>query len=209
VFAANYTTPKWQANKVVGYVTGNWTLGAVMQYASGTPIAAPASNNQLANSVFQNANMTRVAGQPLYLKDLDCHCIDPNKNLVLNPAAWTDATRGNWGSTAIYFNDYRAQRIPSESMSVARIFPIKEGINLSVRMEFSNIFNRTFMNTPTSGNPAAPTTCVLNSGASASGTACADPATLRNLTAGFGWINPNSVPVPGPRSGTLVARLTF
>jgi hypothetical protein len=153
--------------------------------------------------------MTRVADQPLYLKDLNCHCVDPNKDLVLNPAAWTDAKRGSWGSTAIYHNDYRTQRIPSESMSVARVFPIKEGSNLSVRMEFSNIFNRTFLNTPTSTNLTAATTCVLNTGASASGTACGDRATLRNLTAGFGWINPNSVPVPGPRTGTLVARLTF
>ncbi|MEO5922311.1 MAG: TonB-dependent receptor [Bryobacteraceae bacterium] len=209
VFSANYTTQRWAANKVVSQLTGGWMLGAVVQYASGTPIAAPASNNQLANAVFQTANMTRVAGQPLYLKDLDCHCIDPNKDLTLNPAAWTDATRGNWGQTAIYFNDYRSQRIPSESMSLARIFAIKEGINLSIRGEFSNIFNRTFLNGPSSTNPAAATTCILNSGASASGAACGDRSTLKNLTAGFGFINPSSVPVPGPRSGTIVARLTF
>jgi hypothetical protein len=209
VLAANYTTPRWSSNRIIGELTGGWMLGAVLQYGSGTPIAAPASNNQLANSTFQSANMTRVAGRPLFLKDLNCHCIDPNKDLVLNPAAWTDAPRGRWGSTAIYFNDYRTQRIPSENMSVARIFRITEDVQLSVRAEFSNIFNRTFLNTPASTNPATATTCVLNSGASATGTACADPNTLRNLTGGFGFINPNSVPVPGPRNGTIVARITF
>ncbi len=209
VLSANYTTPRWGVNRIVSEVTGGWMLGAVMQYGSGVPIAAPASNNQLGNSIFQSANMTRVPGQALFLKDLNCHCIDPNKDLVLNPAAWTDATRGNFGSTAIYFNDYRGQRIPSESMSLARIFRIREGMQLSLRAEFSNIFNRTFLNDPSSTNPTTATTCLLNSGASATGTACGSAGNLRNLTAGFGFINPNSVPVPGPRNGTIVARFSF
>jgi hypothetical protein len=183
-------------------------LGAVLQYASGLPISAPASNNQMGNSLFQSGYMTRVSGQPLFLKDLNCHCIDPNKELVLNPAAWVDATRGNYGGTAIYFNDYRNQRIPQESMSLARIFRFREGMQLSIRAEFSNIFNRTFMNDPSSTNPTTATACVLNTGASATGASCG-AATLRALTGGFGFINTSSVPVPGPRSGTLVGRFTF
>jgi hypothetical protein len=209
VFSANYTTPGWNVNKIVALATGDWMLGAVMQYSSGNPISAPASNNLMATTLFQTANMTRVEGQPLFLKDLNCHCIDPTKDLVLNPAAWTDAPIGKWGGSAIYFNDYRDQRIPQESMSLARIFHFRESMMLSLRMEFSNIFNRTFMNTPTSTNPNATTTCVLNTGATASGASCGSPDTLRNLSAGFGFINSSSVPVPGPRTGTAVIRFTF
>jgi hypothetical protein len=183
-------------------------FGAVMQYASGTPIAAPTSNNQLATLLFQSTNFARVPGQPLYLKDLNCHCIDPNTDLVLNPAAWTDAPQGQFGASAIYFNDYRTQRRPQEAMSLARIFQFKEGMSLSIRIEFSNIFNRTQMNDPTGTNAAASTSCVLLSGAAATGTACNDPAARQRVTAGFGFINPASV-AASPRNGTLVMRFTF
>lgn len=211
VLAVNYTTPNWGRNRIVRQLTGGWMLGAVLQYASGTPIAAPLAQNpiSLANLVYQSANQTRVPGEPLFLKDLNCGCIDPNKDLVLNPKAWSDPPAGQWGRSAIYFNDYRTQRIPQENMSLARLFQFREGMTLMLRMEFSNIFNRTFLNAPSSTNPGIAVNCVLNSGANASGAACSDPAQLRRLTQGFGWINPNSVPVPGPRTGTGVIRFTF
>jgi hypothetical protein len=211
VLAANYTTPNWGVNRIVSEITGGWMLGAVMQYASGTPIAAPAAQSAIAlgNLVYQTANQTRVPGQPLFLKDLNCHCIDPNKDLVLNPAAWQDAPAGEWGKSAIYFNDYRTQRIPQENMSLARLFRFSESMTLMFRMEFSNIFNRTFLNTPSSTNPGQTLTCVLNTGANASGAACTNAANVLRLTQGFGWINPASVPVPGPRTGTAVIRFTF
>ena len=33
--------------------------------------------------------MNRVEGQPLFVQDPNCHCIDPRKDFVLNPAAWS------------------------------------------------------------------------------------------------------------------------
>ena len=49
-------------------------------------------------------------------------CIDPTKELVLNPAAWTNPPDGQFGTGAPYYNDYRYQRRPSESMSLGRVF---------------------------------------------------------------------------------------
>ena len=46
------------------------------------------------------ANVNRVPGQPLFLKDPNCHCIDPNKEFVLNPAAWSEAAGGQFGGAA-------------------------------------------------------------------------------------------------------------
>jgi Carboxypeptidase regulatory-like domain/TonB dependent receptor len=205
VIAANYHTPKWNLNKAVAFATGDWTLGAVLQYASGTPISAPTSNNTLGTLLFRNTYFTRVPGVDLYLKDLNCHCIDPKKDLVLNPAAWTDAAQGQFTGSAIYFNDYRTQRRPQESMSLARNFPIREKMSLMIRAEFSNIFNRTQINDPTATNPAAAVTC--SAGASNSAT-CVNPETRGILTGGFGFINTATVASP-PRTGTLVARFTF
>src|SRR5947207_12906651 len=80
-----------------------------------------------------------------FLKDLNCHCIDPTKDLVLNPAAWTNPVDGQFGTGAPYYNDYRQQRRPSESMSLGRVFKFREGgaRALTGRMNFENIFHTT------------------------------------------------------------------
>jgi hypothetical protein len=98
-----------------------------------------------------------VPGQPLFLVDPNCHCFDPTKQLMLNPAAWTDAGPGQFGTAAPYYEGYRWQRQPLESMSFGRVFPLsKEGrVNLQVRLEFQNILNRVAYGLPTTTNPQA------------------------------------------------------
>ncbi len=192
VLALNYRVPTVHTYAPVSWVLRDWTLGTVLQYASGQPIAAPTSNNRMGTVNFQgNTFFNRVAGQPLFLKDLNCHCADPRKDLVLNPAAWTDAADGQFGTSAAFYNDYRYQRRPSESLSAARNFRFLERFNLMVRAEFSNVFNRTYMADPSSTNAAAATT-------SSNGV----------LTGGFGFVNPSTVQSPA-RQGTLIARLSF
>src|SRR6185312_5308014 len=111
VISTNYVvpTPEWKfaQNKVISQVLRGWTIGAVMSYASGLPILAPTSSNNLSTLLFRSTFYNRVPGAPLYLTDLNCHCIDPNKQLVLNPAAWSNPVDGQWGTSAPYYNDYR------------------------------------------------------------------------------------------------------
>ncbi len=143
--------------------------------------------------------------------DPNCHCFDPTKQLVLNPAAWQDVGPGQFGTSAPFYNDFRWQRQPAESMSFGRQFAIaKEGkINLYIRAEFQNIFNRTFYASPsTNGFGAAglnPTAPVLFGNAFANGQPGA-------LSSGYGFVNTvNGGPlgVAQPRSGQFVARLNF
>lgn len=63
---------------------------------------------------------------------------DPTTQLVLNPNAWTDAPLGQFGTSAAYYNNFRWQRQPAESMSFGRLFPFgKEGrYSIQVRAEF-------------------------------------------------------------------------
>jgi hypothetical protein len=207
VIALNYRLPKMGGNKYVSQAARDWTIGTVLQYASGTPIAAPASNNSLATVLGRSTTFTRVAGVDPFLKDLNCHCIDPNKDLALNPAAWVDAPAGQFTGSAIYFNDYRSQRRPQESISLGRVFQIKERMSLSMRIDFTNMFNRTEMNAPGNGlsGPASAVTC--SAGASNSAT-CLSSATRGTLTGGFGYISPASV-FSSPRNGVAVMRFTF
>lgn len=189
----SYDTPRWGPNQLVKQALGNWTIGGLVRIASGGLIQAPASNNNLASLLGQGMGtlMNRVPGQPLFLKDPNCGCIDPRQNLVLNPAAWTDAAPGQFGTSAGYFNDYRWQRSVQESANIGRRFPIKEKMSFEFRAEFFNLFNRLNLPGPASGNPAA--------------------AIQRNsageLTAGFGFVNPNNV--GGQRNVQLVGRFQF
>jgi hypothetical protein len=195
VFVAsfNYETPKLGANRVLRNVVGGWNFSGLFRYASGSLIAVPGSTNNLNGLLFQGTRMNRVPDVPLYLKDLNCHCIDPNKDFVLNPAAWEDVPDGQWGYSARYYNDYRYQRRPDEQLSVGRTFRFRERYRFHVRAEFFNAFNRTFMANPDAGNPLA--TQIRN-------------ATTGVPQSGFGRIN--SANLGGdPRFGQLVARFEF
>ena len=210
VISANYTTPKISeagggGMKVLSWVARDWVIGTVLRYQSGALIPVARSNNSLLSqldrgasnnpavwgggSTFQNLN----PGVPLFLADPNCHCIDPTKTLVLNPAAFTDAPAGQFGTAAAYYNNYRWQRQPAESMSLGRAFRFKERATINIRAEFYNVFNRLFLATPSSTNPQALTT---KNG-------------LGQLTGGYGYVNYVNGFASQPRTGQLVARITF
>jgi hypothetical protein len=197
VFSGSYTTPKVTfgsgfAAKAAGWLAKDWQVGALLRYASGLPIQSPTATSGLATYTFQSTLFDRVPGVPLFTHNLNCHCFDPNTTFVLNPAAWVNPPAGQFGTAAPYYSDYRYQRRPQENLSLARNFRIKERANLQIRAEFTNIFNRTEMNNPTSTNALA-TQSTNSSG---------------QTTAGFGYINTGTV-YGNPRQGQLVARFQF
>ena len=74
---------------------------------------------------------------------------------MLNQNAWSDPPAGQFGTAASYYSDYRYQRQPQESASLSRLFRVKEGVNLEIRAEFTNIFNRLRVPNPTGANALA------------------------------------------------------
>jgi hypothetical protein len=198
VISGSYLTPKlnggnkFTSNKVVGWLARDWQIGTLLRYASGLPIQSPTSTSNLATYTFQTTLMDRVPGVPLFTQDLNCHCFNPNTTFVLNPAAWVNPPAGQYGTAAAYYNDFRYQRRPAENLSLARNFRVKERISLQIRAEFSNVFNRTEMNNPTS------TTATATQTRNAAG----------QTTGGFGYINTGTT-FSAPRSGQLVARFQF
>ncbi len=191
VFSGSYTTPRLTGNKFVSLLARDWQIGALLRYGSGLPILSPQSTTNLSAYTFQTTLMDRVPGVPLFTQNLNCHCFDPNKTFVLNPAAWVNPPAGQYGTAAAYYSDYRYQRRPAENMSLARNFRFKESMNLQIRAEFTNIFNRTEPNNPTSTNAVATQTRVNG-----------------QTTGGFGYIN-NGTVYGAPRAGQLVARFQF
>lgn len=198
--------PRWTGNKILKYALSGWQTGALLTYASGTPILVPASTNLLNTQTFLTTSfLNRVPGVPLFLQDLDCHCFDPAKTLVLNPAAWVSPPPGTYGTSPAYYSDYRSQRHPTENFNVGRTFRIRESISFSVRAEFVNIFNRIVLPAPSSTTPLTPATCFVSSTTGATG-ACTTPGAT--IASGFGFIQTAAIS-GGARTGQIVARLRF
>jgi Carboxypeptidase regulatory-like domain/TonB dependent receptor len=208
LFTANilYVTQKYFGNRWSTLITKDWQAGAFLQYGSGLPLTPPAATTT--NNLGSSEQIP--TGQPFFLKNLNCGCINPLQDQVLNPAAWTNPAAGTFGPgpTTLYYTNFRQARRPLENFNLARNFRIKERYNLQIRAEFVNIFNRTQIGNPSTSNPAGPLT------RNAAG----------QVTGGFGAYNlalaANATPsvtsngVVGqlygqPRQGTLVARFTF
>jgi len=218
-----YTTQKWFSNKALSVVTRDWQIGGLLVYGSGLPLQPP--NATTANNLG-TSQMVRT-GQPLFLKDLNCGCINPYVDQVLNPAAWANPTAGTFGpgpiattagSAGLYYSDYRQARRPQENLSIGRNFRFTERLNLQIRAEFINIFNRMQL-----GNPATGTTSPFNATNQAL-PPTKDSATGR-ITGGFGAYSIGAVGLNAEpsytangvvgqlfqraRQGTLIARFTF
>jgi hypothetical protein len=188
-----YQTPAWGPNRLVRNVVRGWALGGLLKYQSGLPILIPAvASTAISTDLFQTTYTNRIPGVPLFLKSLNCHCFDPTKTLVLNPAAWSQPVPGQFSTSALYDNDYRYARRPNEALSLGRSFTVHEGMTLEIRAMFFNPFNRTELNNPASTNALATTT--------------SNSAGL--LTGGFGWINTGST-FSSSRNGMLQARFQF
>ncbi len=203
--APSYTTPLLHINKFLSWALRDWQINGLFAYGSGFPILAPAAQNNL-NTVLLRANAgtaisyaNRVPGVPLFTHDLNCHCFDPSKEFVLNPAAWTQPAAGQWGTSAAYYSDYRLQRRPNENLGLGRVIRVRERYELNMRIEFANVFNRAEMPSPVSTNAAA--TPQRNA--------------LGITTGGFGQINvagigpATPIQTPTSRQGTVVVRFRF
>jgi len=233
IVSFNYTTPRLQSGrsgfKTLSWIVRDWTLGGVLRYQSGQILqTAPSANNLLDNLARGPANnpalwgggytfMNRVPGQPQFLVDPNSH-FDPTTQLVLNPNAWVEPNFGTFGASAPYFNDFRWQRQPAESMAFGRAFPFgKEGkYRLWIRAEFQNIFNRVFFSVPAIGSGlgviGAPPTFATTPTARQNSLS----GTTGLLSNGFGyvnWVNGGSFTNygvgPSPRNGQLVVRFQF
>ncbi len=219
VIAASYQFPKLSTNKLVSALVRDWTFGTMLTYASGQPIMAPRAgsstpghdignllklcsgmgvlggcNGSLFNGSSPASYASRVQGQPLFLIDPNSS-FDPFKHFLLNMNAWQNPPDGQYGTGSPYYGDYRYRRRPTENMSLGRLFPIREGMNLSIRIELMNVFNRVRI-----PNPGID----FNSNSTGWGQAAMPDGTT---IFGFGRIDARDT--TNQRTGQFVARFSF
>lgn len=202
--SVNYTVQPYgfvRNHRVSRALLSGWKLGTISTWQSGPLLAAPGSNNSIGSFLATGyTRQVRVPGVPLYLKDINCGCIDPTQETVLNPAAWQDQAPGVPGSNITYYNDFRGQRRPIISGGLGKEFRVREKMSFSLRAEFFNLFNQNLsIANPVTSSPATPPT--RSNGV---------------LTGGFGYLNYNGIAsnsvnssLPTPRTGQLVARIEF
>ena len=201
-------------NKFAKHVVSGWTIGGLLLYSAGSPIAVPLSTNTHSNWYGQNTLQNRVAGQPIYLENPNCHCIDPTKEFTLNPAAWANPALGQWGTSSAFYSDFRGQRRPAESINVGRKFAIGERKSLELRAEFFNVLNRLEINGPSTGNPQGARSCNITTPTAGLPNSVNVPAGTFSCPAGytapsgFGAISYTGLAIQ-PRNGQIVARFTF
>ncbi|MEO8096224.1 MAG: hypothetical protein ABI811_00875, partial [Acidobacteriota bacterium] len=223
--SAQYEVPKLTgtglpviSNRFASYALSGWGVGWYLEYRSTTPVGRPGSTSTTPISNFlgrgpggaqlkKNADGTDMNPWSVDWTDYDgthhtdpidvnCHCFDPTKTVVLNPAVWENIPDGQWGAQQTAIRGFRGIRTPVESANFSRNFRMKEKMNLNLRVEFQNVLNRTqypgislasFQNAPTK----------FTSGANAG-----------LYSGGFGTIVPTSG-TSGQRTGSFVARFTF
>jgi hypothetical protein len=216
--SADYITPRIKSgpkaftNKFVSTLLADWGVGWYSSYQSAAILNRPTSTGG-ATSIDKflgrgPGQAQYIAGQPLYSVDwtdlsgvrhtdeldINCHCFDPTKNIVLNPKAWANVPDGRWGAQQGVMRNFRGFRYPQENANISRTIRIKERMNLQLRVEFQNIFNRTQL-----PQPVALTTTNFQS----------TPTQANGMyTGGFGAV----VPTGGTgnfRTGLLIGRFTF
>jgi hypothetical protein len=161
VLAYEYQLPFGPGKKFVntagpiGKVIGGWSLAGVQQYQSGAPQMVVTGTNPMTPYVGPNSFLMRpniVPGVPKKSEAIRNGTWDPNAlgaaGAVLNINAWSDpalnpATEWTLGSAPP--TDGSARRFPylNEDFSLIKRTHINERINIEIRADFLNIFNRT------------------------------------------------------------------
>jgi hypothetical protein len=209
------------SNSIVSQILSGWGMGVYLNYQSAPLLARPSSNGTVPITQFlgRGPGSAQLEIDPATGKqmnpwsvdwvdydgkrhtdplDVNCRCFDPTKTVVFNRNAWENVPNGTWAADQSSIRWFRGIRIPQENANFSRNFRFKERVNLNVRVEFTNIFNRTQLPQPsTAGNFANDPTRFP------SGTANAGL-----YSGGFGTIVPVNG-TQGMRAGLFVGRLTF
>jgi hypothetical protein len=119
-------------------VLGGWQVSGSQRYQSGRIVAISGGNIV---PIFNRAvRPDRVAGTPARVAS--CADVKVGGSLHLNPAAFRNNDRFSIPTASRTIPDFRGCGYYTEDFSVVKRFMLTEKLNLQLRSEFYNIFNR-------------------------------------------------------------------
>jgi hypothetical protein len=170
-FVANfqYEVPLKFDNGFANAALGNWALTGIWQWQSGSPFSIFGSSDSAGTGLGQRADLadpnavvgfyTRIAANPNLNPRTQ---VGPTANLFKNPCAGVvnaagstctvqlDGRQGTVGRNTFYGPDYN-----KFDLALIKRFPLdrfKEGMRLTIRADFFNLFNRVNLDKPNATN---------------------------------------------------------
>jgi hypothetical protein len=120
-------------------LVGGWSISAIQRYQSGNPIPIVMQNTlPIFNRVLRP---DRVPGQSVS-NNISGADFDPNRDRLINPAAFAAPAPFRLGNSAPYIQDLRNFTVLSEDFSVIKRTQVTEKIATELLGQFINIFNR-------------------------------------------------------------------
>jgi hypothetical protein len=132
------------SNPVVKQLVGGWRVSGVQQYTSGVPVQIVGGTSLPGLLGGWGSYAKQVPGVPRRTPGVSCGNYDPNNpslNHYINPAAFTNTAPFTLGDIST-IDDLRQCGYKGESVSVQKVFPIRERLHLLVSGDFNNVFNR-------------------------------------------------------------------
>jgi Carboxypeptidase regulatory-like domain len=140
-------------SRVMNAVVGGWTLSAILNYSSGTPLGHPNSrvspNFWNGPAVWANFNTPEGGFKGIFNPDT-FNPSNPNDpgNRFFDKSVFSDANPNSLGTSPNRFPQVRMLSTFSEDASLIKRFSIREGVGLQFRVELLNLFNRHYFSGP-------------------------------------------------------------
>ncbi|MFB3826942.1 MAG: carboxypeptidase regulatory-like domain-containing protein [Bryobacteraceae bacterium] len=137
----------------LGRMAGGWTFSGIHQYAAGKPIVLSANNTlPVPSGAVGGLRPNVVSGVS---RKAEFSGFDPARDRYINPAAFTLPAAYSFGTAARSYTDLRTFSMFNESWGVVKRTRLGEGVNLTFRAEFFNVFNRVVFAMPAANISAA------------------------------------------------------
>lgn len=147
--------PLLKRGGIAGLVFGGWQLNGVLQYASGVPltITAPTPINMVAPRTYTPDSVPGAQQENDYGSKWD-----PQTSLYLNREAWMQPVGYRLGTSSFVLHNIRSFAQKNENMGLFKTVSLRESLQLQLRWEATNVFNRFIPTEPdTSWSPTSTT----------------------------------------------------
>jgi hypothetical protein len=144
VFSWSYELPfgKNRKNDFVKALISGWTLNGLLRYESARPLTIGMTND-MAGLLFNPAKRpNRVTSAAAVTPQGDSGSFDPNANVYLNRAAWSDPGPLQFGNAPPRDPHVRGFPNAVEDVSIFKITPIGEHLRWRLEAQGGNITNR-------------------------------------------------------------------